>query len=766
MGEHGPVKTKQPAVNGGIIVSFRTIIFAILTVLATLGFSAAAFERGPQGVSPGAAGRLAGIGATCPTFTWESTPGAELYELVVYRVDPAAMSFDSLELTRENEVLFTSISGRATAWTPEARDCFVPGESYLWFIRAVRDVETGEGSMWSEPRFFQVAAAPSAEELERAIEVIRRWEAASGDGSLILSSDAVSAPAPVAVPAAVSDTATVSVAAADSRSGSGSGSSPPKSVITGTAAIRGEQPDFSGETYGVVGLNASPDGAGIGAANIAGGPDLVLHGTVPAELSEVGIDRPSASAQTFSFTNTGGGGMMLDIEGAGVLTTASDLDADTLDGMDSAEFVTDPEAATMFAVHATSADHDGRYFTETELSTSGAGGSVHWDNLAAVPAGFADGIDDDTTYDFGAGLTLDDGQIVIDPTAFHTRISTLDGADDVGEFTSIAIGADGLGLIGYADATNADFKVAHCVDVLCTTATTAVLDSAGSVGPNTSVAIGTDGLGLISYAATSTWDLKVAHCDNAICSSASIATIDSAGSVAAYGTSMTIGADGLGLISYYSGNLKAAHCNDVPCTTATANIVDSSGDVGRFSSIAIGADGLGFISYYDYTNQDLKVAHCSDILCASVTTSTLDSSGDVGWFTTSLAVGGDGLGLISYFDNTNLQLKVAHCNNVTCTSATISTLASILNSLWFDTSIAIGPDGLGLISFWDQSNGDLKVARCNSARCTSATITTVDGFDSVGRNNSIAIGDDNLPLISYLDSTNGDLKVAHLPIGY
>ena len=36
--------------------------------------------------------------------------------------------------------------------------------------------------------------------------------------------------------------------------------------------------------------------------------------------------------------------------------------------------------------------HDGRYYTETELQTSGSA-SVHWDNLTSVPAGFADGVD-------------------------------------------------------------------------------------------------------------------------------------------------------------------------------------------------------------------------------------------------------------------------------------------------------------------------------------------------------------------------------------
>ena len=31
--------------------------------------------------------------------------------------------------------------------------------------------------------------------------------------------------------------------------------------------------------------------------------------------------------------------------------------------------------------------------------------------------------------------------------------------------------------------------------------------------------------------------------------------------------------------------------------------------------MTIGNDGLGLISYYDYTNQDLKVAHCGNVAC-------------------------------------------------------------------------------------------------------------------------------------------------------
>jgi hypothetical protein len=81
--------------------------------------------------------------------------------------------------------------------------------------------------------------------------------------------------------------------------------------------------------------------------------------------------------------------------------------------------------------------------------------------------------------------------------------------------------------------------------------------------------------------------------------------------------------------------------------------------------VTIGADGLGLISYRDVTNLDLKVAHCSDAACTSAAITSLDTGGSVGLYT-SVTIGADGLGLISYYDVTNQDLKVLHCENVFC----------------------------------------------------------------------------------------------------
>ena len=294
-----------------------------------------------------------------------------------------------------------------------------------------------------------------------------------------------------------------------------------------------------------------------------------------------------------------------------------------------------------------------------------------------------------------------------------------------------------------------------------TTITT--LDSAGGVGEHTSITTGADGLGLISYHFNDFTNegLRVAHCINAACTSATITTLDTGAGVGQH-TSITIGGDDLGLISYRDGaSLKMAHCSNPACTSATITTLDSaeSARFGARTSITTGADGLGLISYFvDANDGDLKVAHCSNAACTSATITTLDSTGSVGLFS-SITIGVDNLGIISYVDATNAALKVAHCNNPSCTSATITMFGAPSVDLY--SSITVGADGLGLISYYETFNHGLKVAHCNDVACTSATISTPHFMGGGGgAYNSIAIAADR-GLISYFAQGIGDLQVAH-----
>jgi hypothetical protein len=77
------------------------------------------------------------------------------------------------------------------------------------------------------------------------------------------------------------------------------------------------------------------------------------------------------------------------------------------------------------------------------------------------------------------------------------------------------------------------------------------------------------------------------------------------------------------------------------------------------------------------------------------------------------------------------------------------------------TSLAFGPGGQPAISYYDDSNADLKFARYNG---NSWSLTTVDSAGNVGIHTSLAFGPDGQPAISYYDGSNLDLKFARMGI--
>ncbi len=358
------------------------------------------------------------------------------------------------------------------------------------------------------------------------------------------------------------------------------------------------------------------------------------------------------------------------------------------------------------------------------------------------------------------------------PAPSAPRVTSLTDPEDTVAFdTSIAVGADGLPIISYRNATADTLEVLHCEDAACTAATKAIVDNLTTVNQSGSIAIGADGLPVISYFDVTAQALKVAHCDDVACTGATKTPVDDTVDIVGTYSSIAIGADGLPIISYRdqnAGALKVAHCDDMACTgqNETITTVDDpldGNDVGTYTSIAIGADGLPVISYYDFTAKVLKVAHCDDAACAGqneTITTVDDPANSVGEYT-SIAIGADGLPVISYFDATAQTLKVAHCDDVACTGATKTKLDDppvATNFVGEYTSIAIGTDGLAVISYRDKTQFALKVAHCNDVACTGAMKASLNEPNDAAYT-SIAIGADGVPVIAYVGGSGGGSAV-------
>ncbi len=371
-----------------------------------------------------------------------------------------------------------------------------------------------------------------------------------------------------------------------------------------------------------------------------------------------------------------------------------------------------------------------------EALRSNVSAAAPWSGLTGVPAGFADGIDNEgvgTVTSVAAGTGLSGGIITGSGTIgiANNGVGSTQIAD--GSVAAVDVAPDSLGATQLA--TNAVTAAELADDAVDTNAVQNLAITQGKL------ATGAVGSAQLAAGAVGTAQINAAQVQARV-----------GGTCAAGEYFRGINADG------------SVACEPVPGVPRITTVHDPANSVGLHTDIAIGADGLPVISYFDDTANTLKLARCANAACTGTPTiNTVDDppSNIVGQFT-SIAVGTDGLPVISYRDDTAGALKVAKCQNAACTGAfTFITTVDDLGDVGWHTSIAIDADGRPVISYFDNTANTLKVAKCADAACFTATITIVDDpANEVGLYTSIAIGADGWPVISYYDLTAGDLKLA------
>ncbi len=289
-------------------------------------------------------------------------------------------------------------------------------------------------------------------------------------------------------------------------------------------------------------------------------------------------------------------------------------------------------------------------------------------------------------------------------------LTTVDtGSGIVGQYTSVALNANDYPVISYYG--EATLKLAVCGDVTCTNNTTiTTVDNVGNTGQYTSLKLNSSGNPVISYFDDSTRSVKVVTCGNATCTAGNtVAVIDvnsgSSGNVQT--TSLALNGSGFPTIAYaYNAQLKVAVCGNITCTSGNT-ITDIDFTSGKSLSLRLNASGNPVISYEN--SGALKVAICGDPACATRNLTSVDIQGDVGWYN-SLALNSSGNPIISYADKINGNLKLAVCGNVTCTSGNKVFVADSSIQVGTHNAATInGINGRLFVSYFDGTNLDLKL---------------------------------------------------------
>src|SRR5262249_13073748 len=199
----------------------------------------------------------------------------------------------------------------------------------------------------------------------------------------------------------------------------------------------------------------------------------------------------------------------------------------------------------------------------------------------------------------------------------------------------------------------------------------------------------------------------------------------------------------LGALLIIGSDLPKRQCQNGTDCFQLSDTIDSPGilSLARIGPLIVGA-------YHALDPLDLAVGEGGPGAWA---TSTVDSTGSVGDYPSALIADAGGL-FISFYDVSNGDLKVAVRESGLWTITRVDTAGRV--GLY--TSLTKVPGGYG-IAYFDSTKGDLKYAgKIGVGPWAGAT---VDSVGVVGMYPSVAARDTNV-FISYYDLTNGDLRFA------
>lgn len=123
----------------------------------------------------------------------------------------------------------------------------------------------------------------------------------------------------------------------------------------------------------------------------------------------------------------------------------------------------------------------------------------------------------------------------------------------------------------------------------------------------------------------------------------------------------------------------------------------------------------------------------------------------------AVTVGTDGMPIVVYWDEADGDVTVVHCTSRSCSSTDSAVDIDTTSSNRSDVAIMIGSDGLPFIVYFDADDFDTTAVHCSSKTCATSTLTDIDNNSSgFSGGYSVIVGTDGFPIISYFDGDGGN----------
>lgn len=234
---------------------------------------------------------------------------------------------------------------------------------------------------------------------------------------------------------------------------------------------------------------------------------------------------------------------------------------------------------------------------------------------------------------------------------------TLDSLGDVGQNPALALDSGNNPYISYYDATNGRVKLAF-KNSSNQWQTEVIAGVGNAVGSFSSIVIHPSTKDIyVSFYDANSQSLKLAHTPPTAYHIWSITEVDSWQKSGLH-NALALDASGKPVVAYYEAHNKvlkfAAAGSSTPPFTFSVITVDNSAQVGQYCSLGVDKDNHFHISYYDETNLDLKYAYFDG---SDWSIQIVDLAGDVGKWSSLVVDPDTNIPHILYFDNTNQQWK-------------------------------------------------------------------------------------------------------------